>query len=133
MHDLRLFKAHGLSPALQDLGVLMGQLRVWADRAYEALRQYSPSWHARVQEKATRHPPWPETPTLHNTCNTRLRIRVEHVSRRLNVFRCCSESARRLSAARHRRDWHIVAGLWNQRHAHPRGITAIFNERIQNQ
>lgn len=127
MHDFGLFKLRGLSPGLEELLFFMGKVIVWADSAYEALVKLYPNWQSRIQEKARRNHPLTEKQKLDNTVKSKVRILIEHVIRRLKVFRCCSERTRKVSKDRHSRYWNIVAGLWNQHQAQRLGITAIFN------
>lgn len=127
MHDFRLFKERGLPPALHSLCVLMGRVIVWADSAYEAIPKYYPRWDCRIQEKAKRNHPLTELQKLTNTCKTKVRILIEHVIRRIKVFRCCADRGRKLTAPIQTRYWNIVAGLWNQRQTQTLGITVIFN------
>ena len=127
MHDFGLFKYRGLPPALEELLFLMGRVIVWADSAYEALGKLYPNWQARVQEKARRNHPLNEQQKWNNTARSKVRILIEHVIRRLKIFRCCSERTRKVSQNRHSRYWNMVAGLWNQRQAQRLEITDVFD------
>jgi len=105
----------------------MGKVIIWADSAYEAIPTYYPDWDCRIHEKAKRNHPLTESQRLNNTCKTRVRILIEHVIRRIKIFRCCKDTGRKLSPTRQTQYWHIVAGLWNQRQAQTLGITGILN------
>lgn len=127
VHDFQLFKTRGLPRPLRTLLRLMGKVIVWADSAYEALPKYCPRWDCRIQEKAHRHHPLTELQKLTNTCKTKTRILIEHVIRRIKVFRCCADRGRKLSPATQTRYWTIVAGLRNRRQAESLGLTGILN------
>lgn len=126
VHDFKIFKERGLPRAVRKLLRRMGTVIVWADSAYEAIPTYYPTWTCRITEKAKRNHPLTEHQKLNNTCKTKVRILIEHVIRRLKVFRCCSERGRKLSGTTQTRYWNIVAGLWNQRQAQTLGITGIL-------
>jgi hypothetical protein len=127
VHDFRIFKEHGLPRPARKLLRLMGRVIIWADSAYEAIPKYHPDWDCRINEKAKRNHPLTQAQRLNNTCKTRIRIAVEHVIRRIKIFRCCAEKGRNLNPIRQTQYWHIVAGLCNQRQAETLGITAILN------
>ena len=105
----------------------MGRVILWGDSAYEAISQYEPSWDCRINERAKRNHPLTDHQKLNNRCKTRVRITVEHVIRKIKIFRCCKDPGRKLSPYRQTLCWHIVAGLCNQRQAKTLGITAILN------
>jgi len=127
VHDFRIFKDRGVPRPVRKLLRLMGHVRVWADSAYEALPKYEPVWDCRINEKAKRNHPLTEHQKLSNTGKTKVRILIEHVIRRIKIFRCCADRGRKLSAIRHALYWNIVAGLWNRRQAETLGLTAILN------
>lgn len=127
IHDFRIFKDRGVPRPVRTLVRLMGKVILWADSAYEALPKYWPDWDCRINEKAKRNHPLTEAQRLNNTCKTKVRILIEHVIRRIKIFRCCKDQGRKLNPVRQTHYWTIVAGLCNQRQAEALGITAILN------
>lgn len=127
VHDFKIFKEGGLPRPVRTLLRLMGKVILWADSAYEAIPKYEPDWDCRINERAKRSHPLTAVQRLNNTCKTRVRILIEHVIRRIKIFRCCKDQGRKLNPVRQTQYWTIVAGLCNHRQAESLGLTAILN------
>lgn len=127
MHDFKIIKEAGLPRHVRQFLSLMGRVILWGDSAYQAISKYEPDWDCRINERAKRNHPLTEQQRLNNRCKTRIRITIEHVIRKIKIFRCCKDIGRKLSSDRQTLCWHIVAGICNQRQAETLGIKAILN------
>jgi DDE superfamily endonuclease len=80
VHDFSLFK--------QSAPVLHPSQLCLADKGYQGLQQIH--LDSSLPSKKPRKEQLPEAERLHNQCLARLRIGIEHVNRRLKVFRILS-------------------------------------------
>lgn len=107
-HDFRIFKDSKLPTQVEQLWV--------ADSGYQGMANL----HANscIPVKKSRHQPLSEADRYYNQQIAQVRIAVEHINRKLKVFRILSERYRN-RRKRFGLRFNLIAGLLNYELAHP--------------
>ena len=84
-HDFRMFKE-------SLVGVLPSNIFMLLDSGFQGAADYFPN--ALLPYKATKNNPLTDEQKAWNTALSRLRVVIEHVNRKLKIFRICKETYR---------------------------------------
>ena len=102
-HDFAMFKD-------SLVGVLPANIFILVDKGYQGILDYF--GNALIPHKATKHNPLTDEQRAFNTMIGKLRVTIEHIIRKIKIFRICKETYRGKGESGLRRVT-LVSALYN--------------------